>query len=69
MSVAIAAGRNHFALHRLSRVLVKQNDGLVGSNLRIERNHAAKLADGVRMGANNEFFAVQRLAIDTERHR
>jgi hypothetical protein len=64
-----APRRHHFALHRLSRVLVQQHDGLIRCELRIQRKQASKLTNRVRMRANDEVFAVERLPIHTEGHR
>ena len=64
-----APRRDHFALHRLSRVLVQQHDGLVGSEFRIQRKQTSKLTNRVSVRANDEVFAVERLPIHTEGHR
>jgi hypothetical protein len=68
-SFAISPGRHHFALHRLSRVLVEQNDGLVRSEFRVQGKQAPELADRLRVRAKDEIFAVQFLPVDAKRHR
>ena len=64
-----APRRHHFALHRLSCVLVQQNDGLVGSEFRIQRKQTSELTNRMSVRANDEVFAVERLPIHAEGHR
>jgi len=68
-SFAISARRHHFALHRLSRVLVEQNHGLVRSEFRVQGKQTPELADRLRVRADDEIFAVQRVPVDAKRHR
>ena len=67
-SFAISPRCHHFALHRLSRVLVEQNDGLVRSEFRVQGKQAPELADRLRVRAKDEIFAVQFLPVDAKRH-
>ena len=68
-SFAISPRRHHFALHRLSRVLVEQNHGLVRSEFRVQGKQTPELADRLRVRAKDEVFAVQFLPVDAKRHR
>jgi hypothetical protein len=68
-SFAISARRHHFALHRLSRVLVEQHHGLVRSEFRLQGKQTPELADSLRVRAKDEIFAVQFLPVDAKRHR
>jgi hypothetical protein len=65
---AISPRCHHFALHRLSRVLVEQNHGLVRSEFRVQGKQAPELADSFSVRAKDEIFAVQLLPIDAKRH-
>ena len=68
LSFTISPRRHYFALHRLSRVLIEQHDGLVRSEFRVQGNQAPELADGLSVRSKDEIFAVQRLPIHAKRH-
>jgi hypothetical protein len=64
-----ATRRDHFALHRLSRVLVQQDDRLIRSELRVQRKQAPELTHRVRVRANDELLTIECLPIHTQGHR
>jgi hypothetical protein len=65
----MTVGRYDSALNRLPRVLVHQHHGLVGCNFFLQGNQATKLADGMGLRSDDEFFARDRLAINPKGHR
>jgi hypothetical protein len=60
----MSPGRYNPALHRLSRVLVHENQCLAKCNLLLQQKEATKFAYEVRPGFDDELFSSDRLAVD-----
>ena len=64
-----APRRDHFALHRLARVLVQQNHRLIRCELCVQRKQAPELTHRVRVRANDELLTIECLPIHAQGHR